>query len=167
MEVVARVIAPAAALWDALLPADRERVANWAQQPKSPKPQPMAVGVGGVRLVRDIQAERRRAMLVRTWRDAGLLAGVALAGAAVALYVRPPVTRLVAGGGMAWLTMVGAWAWYAARCAKGRGIMGTPERNAEYHADPERFALGGMHSLGIGAGLGTVVMLAALAAKAL
>jgi len=167
LEVVARVIAPAAPLWDALLPADRERVANWAQQPKPPKPQPIAGSIGGVRLVGDMQAERRRAMLVRTWRDAGLLVSVALAGAAVALYVRPPMTRLVAGGGMAWLTMVGAWAWYAARCAKGRGIMGTPERNAEYHADPERFALGSVHSFGLGAGLGIAVMLAALAAKAL
>lgn len=159
------MIAPAAPLWDALLPADRERVASWAQRSEPPKRQPIADSPGGARLVWDVQIERHRAALVRSWRDAGLLVGIALAGAVVALYVRPPATGLVAGGAVAWLIVVGAWGWYAVRCAKGRHIMGTPEKNAEYHADPERFALGGVHSFGIGAGLGMVVMLAALAAK--
>lgn len=45
--------------------------------------------------------------------------------------------------------------------------MGTPEGNAEYHADPERFALGVVHSVGLGAGLGIAAMLASLVAKTL
>ncbi len=45
--------------------------------------------------------------------------------------------------------------------------MGTPEGNAEYHADPEHFALGVLHSVSLGAGLGIAAMLAALVAKTL
>ena len=178
------MIAPAAALWDALLPADRERVARWARHSQTdvcPPPPPSAPGVpaagqapapvgnptAGVRLVSALQAERRRGALVRTWRDTGLLVGVALAGAAIAVYVQPPLTRSLTGGITAWLIVMMVLARYAARRARGRGITGTPDGNAEYHADPERFALGGVHSVSLGAGLGIAAMLVALLAKSL
>jgi hypothetical protein len=114
-----------------------------------------------------MQAERRRNMLVRTWRDTGLLVGIALAGAAVAVYVQPPLTRFLAWGITAWLVGVVVLARHAARRARGRGITGPPEGNMEYHANPERFTLGGVHSFYVGAGLGIVAMLAALVFKLL
>ncbi len=170
-EVVVHVIAPAAALWDAPLPADRERVIRWARHshidvcspPPFPAsgvpaagqaPAPLGSPTASVRLVSALQAERRRSALVRTCRDAGLLVGVALAGAAVAVYVQPPLTRSLAGSIMAWLVGVMVLARHAARRARGRGVTGTPDGNAAYHADPERFALGGVHSISLGAGLG-------------
>jgi len=114
-----------------------------------------------------MQAERRRSALVRTWRDTGLLVGIALAGAAVAVSVQPPLTHSLAWSIAAWLIAVMVLARHVARRATGRGIMGTPEGNAEYHADPEHFALGVLHSVSLGAGLGIAAMLAALVAKTL
>ena len=183
-EIVARVIAPAATLWDALLPADRERVVRWARPartgtqspapaaaPRAPKagqsPAPLDNTNPSTRLVSAMQAERRRSALVRSWRDTGLLVGIALAGAAVAVYVQPPLTRSLTWGIAAWLAGVVVLARHAVRRARGRGIMGTPERNMEYHADPERFALGGVLRVGLGAGLGVAAMLAALVATGL
>jgi len=101
------------------------------------------------------------------WRDTGLLVGIALAGAAVAVFVQPPLTRSLTLGIAAWLVVAATLVRHAAQRAKGRGIMGTPEGNAEYHADPERFALGVVHSVGLGAGLGIAAMLASLVAKTL
>lgn len=184
------MIAPAAALWDALLPADRERVVQWTRRPYIgiKPPAPVAVpdlplpakapalagsqlapgGKGeGVRLVSDLQAERKRGMLVRVWRDTGLLVGVALAGAVVAIYVQPPLTRPLAWGGTAWLIMVAGLAWYVTRRARGCGTIGTAEGNAQYQADPKQFAVGGANSFCLGAGLGMAAMTAALIAKAL
>jgi len=188
--VVRRVIAPTSLVWELLLTIDRERVVQWARQantglfpPALPAfPRPIAVGPEPVlasgqsvpvlasataRLVSDIQAERRWRMRARTWRDMGLLMTLALAGAAVAIYVQPPFTRLLAWIGTAWLITVLGLVQYAARRAKGKGIVGTPEGNAKYYADPERFALGGVQSFGWGVGLGIVAMLAALTAKLL
>lgn len=178
------MIAPAAPLWDALLPADRERVVRWARQartgtqspapaaaPRAPMasqgPAPLDNPNASTRLVSAMQAERQRSALVRSWRDTGLLVGIALAGAAVAVYVQPPLTRSLAWSITAWLVVVMVLARHAARRARGRGIIGTPEGNAEYQANPERFALGGVHSVSLGAGLGIAAMLAALVAKAL
>jgi len=106
-------------------------------------------------------------MLARTWRDMGLLLTFALAGAAVAIYVQPPFTHFLAWSGTVWLIAVLGSVQYAARRAKGKGIVGTPEGNAEYYADPERFALGSVQSFSLGASLGIVAMLAALTAKLL
>lgn len=178
------MIAPAAALWDAVLPADRERVARWAQQPRTgtqapapaaaPRapiadqgPAPLDNPNATARLVSAIQAERRRGVLIRTWRDTGLLVGIALAGAAVAIYVQPPLTRSLSWSIATWVIAVIVLARHAVRRARGRGITGTPEENMEYHANPERFALGGVLSVNLGAGLGVAAMLAALVAKAL
>lgn len=105
-------------------------------------------------------------MVARTWRDTGLLVGIALAGAAVAVYVQPPLTRSLTWSIATWVIAAIVLARHAARRARGRSIMGTPEANAEYYADPERFALGSVHSVSLGAGLGIAAMLAALLAKA-
>ena len=65
------------------------------------------------------------------------------------------------------MVVVMVLARHAARRARGQGITGPPEGNVEYHANPERFALGGVLSVSLGAGLGVAAMLAALVAKGL
>ncbi len=177
------MIAPAAALWDALQPVDRERVVRWVRQPHTgacPPPPAPAPGLSAegqdpalldgpatsARLVSAIQAEQRRGVLIRAWRDTGLLVSIALAGAAVVIYVQPPLTRSLAWGIAAWLVVVIVLAWHTAARARGRGVIGTPDGNVAYQADPEHFALGVMRSISLGAGLGIAAMLAALAATA-
>ena len=151
---------PGVRLWDALLPPDRERLLRRTSHREVP-PSP---GLG--RFVADIMAERRRAMRLRVLRDAGSLVAMALIGAAVAIHLGPPVSWDLAGATAAWLLTFALLARHAARRARGQGVVGTPEGNALYHADPERFALGGTYSFSFGAGLGVAAMLAALVARA-
>ncbi len=105
-------------------------------------------------------------MRVRVWRDAGAFVAPAALGTGVAFYTAPPLTSGGAVTTLAWFILLAVGVRHLAGRAKGRGVVGTPERNAEYYADPEHFALGGTHSFSIGAGLGMAAMLAALAAKA-
>ena len=150
---------PGVRLWDALLPPDRERLRRWPSHRELP-PLP---GLG--RFVADIMAERRRAMRLRVLRDAGSLVTVALIGAIIAIYAAPPMSWNLAGAIAAWLLALVLLARYASRRARGQGVVGTPEGNALYHANPERFALGGVYSFSFGAGLGMAAMLAALVAS--
>lgn len=101
-------------------------------------------------------------MRLRVWRDAGAFVAAAAAGAGVALYVRPPLTSGTAGAALAWLVALATGIRYVAGRAWGRGILGSPEGNAAYFAAREHYALGGVHSLSIGACLGMAAMVAAL-----
>lgn len=175
------VIAPAAPLWGLLMPEDRARVLEWARgarapvwppapmPPIEPSPEREATASHGPaapeRFVSDMQAERRRAMRVRVWRDAGVFVAVAAFGAGVAIYIRPPVTPGTTGAALVWLVVLGVGVRYLAGRAKGRGVLGTPEGNAAYFAAPERYAVGGLYSASLGAGLGAASMAAALVAK--
>ena len=150
---------PSPHLWDALLPADRERLL------RRPSHRELPPSSGPERFVADIMAERRQAMRLRVLRDAGSLVAMALTGAAVAVYVAPTVSWDLAGATAAWFLALTLLVRHAARRARGRGVGGTPEENALYHADPERFALGGVYSFSLGAGLGMAAMLAALVAS--
>ena len=71
-----------------LLPANRERIVRWVRQPHTHAPP----AGNGAQLVFDMIREQRRVTQVRVLRDGGLLVGIALVGAAVAIYVEPPVT---------------------------------------------------------------------------
>ena len=166
-QVAAAVIAPASRLWDALLPADRVRVLEWTRRPRAQEPRReprLPTAVRSQRLVSDMMREDQRGMRLRTWRDVGSLVTVALAGAGVAVYVRPPVTGIVVGGAVAWLFALVLVARHVAGRAQGRGVVGTAEGNAAYFADPERHAVGGLLGFSIGAGLGMAAMLLALVA---
>lgn len=160
-DVVAGLLGPSPPLWSALLPADRERIARWVRQPAAHAPRP-----GGARLVSEAMRERRQAARLRALRDAGLLIGMALAGAAVAAYVAPPARAWLAWLSLAWLAALLVLARFAVRRATGRGITGTAESNERYFAEPEAFALGGPYSFVLGTGLAIWAMLAALAARA-
>ena len=161
-----RPLRPRTSLWGALLPADRERVARWVQAPAAPERQLEMGDAGGARLVADVLAERRPAMRLRVLRDAGSLVAPALTGAAVAVHAAPPISWNLAGVAVAWLLALTLLARHAARRARGQGVLGTPDGNALYHANPERFALGGVYSVSLGAGLGMAAMLAKLIANA-
>lgn len=108
--------------------------------------------------------EAQSGMRFRAWRDAGSLVAVALAGAGVAAYVRPPMTGSVTGSAVAWLLALVLVARHVAGRARGRGLVGTAEGNVSYYADPEGYAVGGVLSAGIGAGLGVVAMVVAMVA---
>ena len=146
-------------LWDALLPCDRERLL--IQQPRTETSLPF----GPECLVADIMAERRLTMRLRTLRDAGPIVAMAFMGAAIAVYVAPPASWNLAGAAAIWLLALTLLARYAGRRARGQGVVGMPEGNALYHADPERFALGAVYGCTFGAGLGVAAMLVALVAS--
>lgn len=111
-----------------------------------------------------MQAEIRRSMRVRVWRDAGSFIAVASFGAGVALYVRPPLTFNTACTAVTWCVALVLGVRYLTGRAEGRGITGTAEGNATYFASPEDYAVGGLFSASLGAGLGIAAMLAALLA---
>lgn len=106
-------------------------------------------------------------MRVRVWRDAGAFVAVAAFGAGIALYVRPPLTLGTAGIALMWAVVLVLGVRYLTGRAKGRGVMGTPEGNVTYFASPESYAVGGLYSASLGAGLGVATMVAALVAKGL
>ena len=109
--------------------------------------------------------EQRRAARLRSLRDGGLLVGIALVGAAVAIHVQPPVRAWLVWLSLAWLAALLVLARFVVRRATGRGITGTPESNVRYFGDPEAFALGWAYSVAAGCGLATAIVLAALTAR--
>jgi hypothetical protein len=109
--------------------------------------------------------ERRQGKRLRVIRDAGLLVGAAVMGAAMAVYVGPPVRTWLLWLSLAWLVALLALIRLVVRKATGHGIVGTPEGNDRYFNEPEAFALGWPYSLTIGLGLAIWVMLAALIAR--
>ena len=159
-----------------MLPADRARVLEWTRQPRAERPdhtpdrpEPRCEpGLPTVprpaRLVSDLMREAQSGMRFRAWRDAGSLVAVALAGAGVAADLRTPNTGSVARRAVTWLLALAFVARHVAGRARGRGLVGTAEGNVSYYADPEGYAVGGVLSAGIGAGLGVVAMVIALVA---
>lgn len=176
--VIGEVIVPAVPMWESLVPADRARVLQWTRDAHAAQTPPPTVPrvapafsrdptersepAAPERLVSDMQAERRRAMRVRVWRDAGTFVAVAAVGARIALSVRPPLTPGTVGAALAWAVVLTLGVRYLVGRAKGRGVVGTPEGNAAYFASPERYAVGGFYSACLGAIVGIAAMVTAL-----
>ena len=153
---------PSRLLWNALLSGDREHIARCVQQPHTHAP---LLG-NGARLVSEMRRKRCRATLLRVLRDAGLLVGVALTGAAAAIYVEPPLTRWLGCFVAAWFAALLVLTRLVVRRATGRNFVGMPEHVARYFADPEAFAFGWVNSVEAGCGFAIAAVLAALVARA-